>query len=88
MGMQSAGATTTERIKQWSMRGADRDLAGRFRSPDDVRALLGAHPGHASEMPEPPERRLATVIPLFVRRPDEAEWRPLGVDRSDRRQRL
>jgi hypothetical protein len=86
--MKSAEITATERIKQWSMRGADRDLAGRFRSPDDIRALLGAHPGHAREVPEPPEQPLATVIPLLVKRPDEAEWRPLAVDRSDARERL
>ena len=86
--MRSAEIHTTERIKQWSMRGADRDLAGRFRSPDDIRVLLGAHPGHTRKEPESLEQPLATVIPLLVRRPDEAEWRPLAVDKQDARQRL
>jgi hypothetical protein len=81
--MTSAEINTTERIKQWSMRGADRDLAGRFRSPADIRALLRSHPGHAREAPESLEQPGATVIPLFVRRPDEAEWRPLAGGRSD-----
>jgi hypothetical protein len=81
--MTSAEINTTERIKQWSMRGADRDLAGRFRSPDDIRAVLSSHPGHATDVAERPEEPLATVIPLFVRRPDEAEWRPLAGARPD-----
>ena len=34
---------TTALIEQWSMKGARRDLAGRFRSADEIRAhLLGA----------------------------------------------
>ena len=86
--MRSAEIHTAERIKQWSMRGADRDLAGRFRSPDDIRALLGAHPERATAVPGSLEQPLATVIPLLVRRPDEAEWRPLAVDRQVTRRRL
>lgn len=84
--MESAELDTAERIKQWSMSGANRDVAGRFRSTDDIRALLGAHPAHAGE-PEPVEGPGATVIPLFVKRPDEDEWRPLGLGRADARER-
>ena len=59
---------TTGLIAHWSMSGARRDLSGRFRSVGDLRETLS-----------PPERDPvdAPVRPLLVRRPDEAEWRPL-----------
>ena len=85
--MKPTELDTTERIKQWSMRGANRDVAGRFRSTDDIRGLLGARPGQGANLPELGEQPVATVIPLFVKRPDEQEWRPLAPGRRDARER-
>jgi hypothetical protein len=58
-------------IAEWSMRGARRDAVGRFRTIDDIRALL-VKSGSA----EPPAARVS----LLVKSADEEDWRPLGTD--------
>jgi hypothetical protein len=66
---------TTSLIRHWSMSGAHRDLTGRFRSTDDIRAILF---GVASSRPKPGPRE------LLMKRADEEDWRPLpaGVGRG------
>jgi hypothetical protein len=58
-------------IAEWSMRGARHDVAGRFRTIDDIRALL-VKGGSA----EPPAARAS----LLVKSADEEDWRSLGTD--------
>jgi hypothetical protein len=55
-------------IGQWTMRGATRDVAGRFRSTDDIHALM-----FGEEQPEP----APAVRPLLMKQADEEDWRPL-----------
>ena len=58
---------TTDLIREWSMDGAERDIAGRFRSAGDFRALF---PGNR---PKP------VHAPLLVKPTDGEDWRPLLV---------
>lgn len=55
-------------IGQWTMRGATRDVAGRFRATDDIHALMF---GEEQSKPAP------GVRPLLMKRADEEDWRPL-----------
>ena len=63
-----AQMNTTGLIAHWSMSGARDDVGGRFRSVSQL-----------EEIAEAPEEDLveAALTPLLLRRPDEAEWRPL-----------
>ena len=60
---------TTELIRQWSMSGAHRDLAGRFRSSEDIRTAIATR---ASERRRTPER-----APVLLKQADEDDWTPL-----------
>jgi hypothetical protein len=61
---------TTKLISQWSMRGARRDVGGRFRATDDIRAVIaGKQP-----TPAPP----AAASPFLIKGSDEEGWQPLG----------
>lgn len=62
---------TTTLIAEWSMRGARRDVAGRFRTIDDIRTLL-ARDGKV-EAP-------AAGAALLVKPAGEDDWQPLHVD--------
>jgi hypothetical protein len=70
---------TTALIAEWSMCGARRDVGGRFRTTDDIRALLSG--GVAAEPPP-------ASASLLVKPADEDDWRPLvaaeaaGPDRA------
>jgi hypothetical protein len=59
---------TTGLIAHWSMSGAREDLSDQFRSVSEL-----------EDTPSPPESGgvEAPTSQLLVRRPDEAEWRPL-----------
>jgi len=59
---------TTGLIAHWNMRGARENVSEQFRSVNEH-----------EETPSPPETDPveAPVVPLLVRRPDEAEWQPL-----------
>jgi hypothetical protein len=59
---------TTTLIGQWSMDGARRDLAGRFRSVDDIRGIL---------LGEKSQPAAGAAAPLLMKRADEENWRPL-----------
>jgi hypothetical protein len=62
---------TTTLIAEWSMQGARRDIAGRFRAIDDIRALLHRG-GQAEPLPAP--------VSVLVKRAGEEDWRPLSTD--------
>jgi len=66
---------TTSLIQHWSMSGARRDLAGRFRATDDIHALLL---GETTE--KAPARSPA---PLLVKPAGEGGWEPLLVGGAD-----
>lgn len=67
------GMNTTRLIKHWSMNGARRDLAGRFRSTDDIRAILLG--GTSTKRPSRPSE-------LLLKGTDEDDWRPLAAGAS------
>jgi hypothetical protein len=60
---------TTTLIAEWSMSGARRDIAERFRTIDDIRALLSR-----GDTAEPP----AAHVSLLVKSSDDHDWRPLA----------
>jgi hypothetical protein len=62
---------TTTLIAEWSMRGARHDVAGRFRTIDDIRALLTG-----GDKAEPP-----VSLAVLVKPAGEEDWRPLGTDK-------
>lgn len=64
---------TTTLIGHWNMDGAVRDLAGRFRPVDDIRAIL---------LGEESRPRSSGVEPLLMKRADEADWRPLHTSQG------
>lgn len=55
-------------IGQWTMRGATRDVAGRFRPTDDIHAIVFG---------EEQRRPAATARPLLMKQADEEDWHPL-----------
>lgn len=63
---------TTALIGQWSMDGARRDLAGRFRSSIDI---LGALAGR-DDVTEPSAPQASVVL---LKQAGEEDWRPLAV---------
>jgi hypothetical protein len=65
---------TTSLIDHWSMSDARRDVAGRFRSLDDIRVTL-------VEPAAPPALRRSDVL---VKQADDEDWEPLvsGVSRA------
>ena len=67
---------TTALIHNWNMSGARRrGLSGRFASPVDIRALVGARTEeHADE---------AAPTPLLLKRAGEEDWRPLHGEPSE-----
>ena len=62
---------TTKLIAHWTMRGAARDIDGRFRTTDDIREIL---------VGDRDARAAAASMPLQVRRADEEDWVPLGAE--------
>jgi hypothetical protein len=61
---------TTKLISQWSMSGARRDVSGRFRATDDIRAMI------AGRQPTPAPREAARSF--LIKGSDEERWQPLG----------
>jgi hypothetical protein len=61
---------TTKLISQWSMSGARRDVGGRFRAIDDIRAMI------AGKQPTPAPTTAARSF--FIKASDEEGWQPLG----------
>jgi hypothetical protein len=59
---------TTQLIAHWTMQGAGRDIDGRFRTTDDIRAVLAVH--HDAQQD-------AVPTPLQVRGADEEDWTSL-----------
>jgi hypothetical protein len=62
---------TTQLIEHWTMDGAGRDVDGRFRTTDDIRAVLAAQ----SDAPQ----TSTAVESLQVRGADEDDWTSLRV---------
>jgi hypothetical protein len=60
---------TTKLISQWSMRGARRDVGGRFRATDDIRAMI------AGKQPTPAPR--AAARSFLIKGSDDEGWQPL-----------
>jgi hypothetical protein len=60
---------TTGLIREWSMTGAQADVAERFRVTDDIHSILVG--GSAST---PPRRE----APLLLKLAGEGDWRPLA----------
>ena len=72
------GATemnTTKLIARWTMSGAGRDVHGRFRAADDIRAVIADH----QPTPEP----TAAASSFLVKGADEGSWKPLGERNGD-----
>lgn len=67
---------TTKLISQWSMSGARRDVAGRFRATDDIGAVIADN----QPTPEP----TATTSSFFIKGTDEEGWQPLGAGKGGR----
>ena len=67
------GMNTTRLIKHWSMSGARRDVVGRVRSTDDIRAILLG--GASTKRPPAPSE-------LLLKGTDEDDWRPLVAGAS------
>jgi hypothetical protein len=63
------GINTTQLIEHWTMDGAERDIDGRFRTTDDILAVLGSQ----HDAPR------AAPVPLQVRGAGEEDWTSLGV---------
>jgi hypothetical protein len=61
---------TTKLISQWSMSGARRDVGGRFRAIDDIRAMI------AGKQPTPAPT--AAARSFLIKGSDEEGWQPLG----------
>jgi len=61
---------TTHLISHWSMDGASRDLAGRFRRAGDVRKTL-------ADGPVEDEHELERA-PVLLKRADEEHWTALA----------
>lgn len=61
---------TTKLISQWSMRGARRDVGGRFRATDDIRAMIAGK--------QPPPAPTAPAHSFLIKGSDEEGWHPLG----------
>lgn len=73
----ATGMNTTNLIARWTMSGARRDVDGRFRATDDIRALI------AGAEPEPePEPTLSTSS-FLIKGADEDSWQSLE-DEDDR----
>jgi hypothetical protein len=73
---------TTDLISEWSMDGADRDVAGRFRSTGDFLALFEDErpSAPAADAPLPGnDRPTSSHAPLLVKRADEEDWQPLAL---------
>ena len=68
------GMNTTTLIAEWSMSGARADVAARFRTADDILAILGKSPSETAR-PEGPRRG---ADPLLVKPAGEDDWRPLS----------
>ena len=62
---------TTQLIEHWSMRGAGRDIDGRFRATDDILKVLAAQNDAVPQAAAP--------APLQVRGADEEDWTSLGI---------
>lgn len=60
---------TTKLIGEWSMSGARRDLGGRFRSTDDILAVIAGN--RATPAPT------AASGSFLIRSSDEVGWQPL-----------
>lgn len=60
---------TTELIGHWNMSGASRDLTGRFRSAEDIRAAIASR--------APKEESTLERAPLLMKRADEEHWATL-----------
>lgn len=69
-----SGMNTTSLIAQWSMEGARRDLAGRFRSSVDILAAVSARTSKLERTPAPPS---VDLTPLFLKQADGEDWQPL-----------
>ena len=65
---------TTKLISHWSMSGARRDLAGRFRATDDIGAVI------AGNQPTPAPSVAAS--PFLIKGLDEERWQPLAEGTS------
>ena len=62
---------TTELIRQWSMSGAGRDIAGHFRSDTEIREALATRVD--KDRPRPARAH------LLVKRVDKDDWMPLAT---------
>jgi hypothetical protein len=62
---------TTRLIGEWSMSGARRDVGGRFRSTDDILAVIAGN--QATPAPT------AASGSLLIKGWDEEGWQPLGT---------
>ena len=69
------GMNTTKLIGEWSMEGAARDLDGRFRSAQEVRALFARE---ALAMTKP-----RTTASFLVKPAGEVTWEALLGDGGD-----
>jgi hypothetical protein len=62
---------TTRLIGEWSMSGARRDVGGRFRSTDDILAVIAGN--QATPAPT------AASSSFLIKGWDEEGWQPLGT---------
>jgi hypothetical protein len=67
---------TTKLIGEWSMSGARRDVGGRFRSTDDILAVIAGN--HVTPAPT------AASGSFLIKSSDEEGWQPLGYGGSGR----
>jgi hypothetical protein len=72
----ATGMNTTKLISHWSMSGARRDVAGRFRATDDIGAVIAGN----QSTPAP----FVVETPFLVKGLDEDSWQPLGEGTSGR----
>ena len=62
---------TTKLIAHWTMTGEGRDLGGRFRATDDIRAVIAGK----KPTPEP----TAAASSLLIKGANEDSWQPVDV---------
>ena len=66
----ATGMNTTKLIAQWTMSGARRDVAGRFRVTDDIGAVIADN----QPAPEP----TAAASSFLIKGANEDSWQPLA----------
>jgi hypothetical protein len=71
----ATGMNTTKLIAQWTMSGARRDVDGRFRATDDIRAVIADN--------QPTLEPTAAASSFLIKGADKDSWQPLEEEEKN-----